>query len=505
MAGKVYLVGAGPGNPGLITVRGRELVSRAEVLVYDAPCDEELLALAPQTAERIAVGRWPDSAKMRQAEISRLLVVRAQRGQAVVRLKSGDPYMFGRGGEEAEALARAGLSFEVVPGVAGALAAAAFSGIPFTQKEIASSVVFLIAQSGATPAEWGLDLDALAKTSATAVIHLDPAIVAPLAGELVQRGRAADTPIAVVESGGCARERTFAGSLCDIGGRAREARPPAVVFIGEAVRLRGLLGWAERRPLAGKTVVLTRTRAQSQEMAALLDEEGAQVLVWPCVAIEPPESFAALDEAARDLARFEWIVFSSANGVEGFLARLAASGKDLRALGKSRIAAVGPTTAKALAQARLVADAVPEEFNAEALAALFDPRGVAGRRILVVRAQEGRETLPEELRRMGAEVTLAPAYRTVRPDVDVGPWRACLGEGQVSAIAFASPSAVRHFASFFAPGEAARLLSRVCIAAIGKVTARAAVEALSRVDLTPEDSTGTALVEEIVRRLRPKA
>lgn len=501
MAGIAYLVGAGPGSAGLITVRGQQLLARAEVLVHDAPCDEALLALVPAGAERIQVGRWPDSARMGQAEIDALLVDRVRAGRVVVRLKNGDPFMFGRGGDEAMALAGAGLPFEVVPGVTCGLAAAAWAGIPITQRGVASEVRFLIAQTGDAPEGWGLDLDALAKAEATLVIHLDPAIAGPLAAELVRRGRAVDTPIAVVESAGCAAQRTFAGTLGDIGERAAQARAPAVALVGRAVGLRAGLAWAERRALAGKTVVLTRPRAQATEMAALLEEHGAEVLEFPCIAIAPPDDPAALDRAIEGLGRFEWLVLSSANGVEKLLERLAALGKDARALGGLKIAAVGSATARALEAARLHADLVPEEFHAEALVRALAGGGVQGRRFLVVRAQEGREVLPDELRRLGAEVEVVPAYKTVRPPLDPAPLRARLAEGSVSAIAFASPSAVKNFVASFAPGEAARLLEKVCVAAIGPVTAKAAAGQGLRVDLTPEESTGPALVAALAGRI----
>ena len=491
MGAKVYLVGAGPGDPGLITVRGRELLARAQVLVYDAPCDAGLLVLVPADAERIPVGRWPDAAKMHQGDIEALLVDRARQGRTVVRLKNGDPYMFGRGGEEALALAAAGLEFEVVPGVTCGLAAAAWAGIPLTLRGLASEALFLIVQTGERPEDWGLDLDRLATSPGTLVRHLDPVSLGPLAAELV-------------ESAGTPRQRTFEGTLLDIGERARGARAPSVAFVGEAVRLRAQLGWAERRPLAGRAVVLTRPRAQAAEMASLLEEQGAEVIELPCIRIGPPESLAPLDRAIAGLASFDWVVFSSANGVASFLARLSELGRDARSLGRARLAAVGPATARALREARLAVDAVPEEFNAEALARTLGQGLGQGSRVLVVRAQEGREVLPEELERLGAQVEVAPAYRTVAAPVDVGPLRARLEEGSVAAVTFASPSAVKAFVAAFAPGEAARLLSGCCVAAIGPVTAKAASQAGLQVGLCPAESTGPALVEALVACLGPR-
>ncbi|HEY3452140.1 MAG TPA: uroporphyrinogen-III C-methyltransferase [Myxococcales bacterium] len=497
-AGKAYLVGAGPGSAGLITVRGREVLGRAQVLVFDAPCDEALLSVAPAGAERIQVGRWPEPAKLNQSEISALLVDRVRAGKVVVRLKNGDPYMFGRGGDEALALAEAGLQFEVVPGVTCGLAAAAWAGIPITQRGVASEVVFALVQSKVRPEEWGIDLDQLATTRATLVVHLDPAAVGILAAELTKRGKPASTPVAVVESAGCASQRTFEGTLADIAEKSRDAHVPVVALIGAAVALRSKLAWAERRVLSGRTVVLTRPRAQAAEMAALLEEHGAQVLEFPCIAIAAPDdSYQALDLALEPPARFDWLVLSSSNGVESLLARLGALGKDARALAGMKIAAVGSATAQALSLARLKADLVPDEFNAEGLVQALSRHGISGKRFLVVRAQEGREVLPDELRAAGARVEVCAAYKTVRPPIDPGPMRERLTRGEVCAIAFASPSAVKNFAARFASGEAPRLLERVCVAAIGPVTAKAATGQGIRVDVTPEQSTGPALVDAL--------
>lgn len=501
MPAKVYLVGAGPGSPGLITVRGRELLARAEVLVYDAPCDAALLGEAPTEAERIPVGRGAGGARLSQGEINALLVERARRGRTVVRLKSGDPFMFGRGSEEAEALALAGVAFEVVPGVTAGLAAAAWAGIPITHRDLSSAVSFLIVQSGSAPADWGLDLDSLAHAETTQILYLDPPAVAPIAAELLSRGRPASTPVAVVESAGSPAQRTFDGTLQDIAERARDARPPTVAVLGAAVARRRPLAWAEQRPLAGCTIVLTRPREQSVEMASLLEEQGAEVWSIPCIAIASPESWEPLDRAVASLERFNWVVFSSANGVEHFLARLRSAGRDARALARARLAAVGPATARALEAASLKADLVPREHQAESLAQEIAAEGISGKRVLVVRAQEGRDVLPEELRRLGAEVELVPAYRTLRPAIDLGPVRERSVAGRLDAVVFASPSAVKAFAAALAPGEAPRLLERTCVAAIGPVTAEA-VRALGlHVDLTPDASTGSALAEALVRRL----
>jgi uroporphyrinogen III methyltransferase/synthase len=492
-------VGAGPGDAGLITVRGREALSRAGVVIYDAPCEPALLAFAAATAERIPVGRWPDEARLSQADINALLVDRVRAGAQVVRLKNGDPFIFGRGGEEAQALAAHGLPFAIVPGVPAFVAAAEYAGIPVTLRALSSQLVVAFAQSGAGPEEWELDLDALSRAPGTLALYLEPSLIAGVARELVRRGRDPRTPAAIVSGASLPSQRIHEGPLGDLG--AQGAQGPCVLFIGEAVAARGPLAWAERRPLAGRAIVLTRAAHENAELAAPLEALGAQILEVPCIAIAPPERTDAMDGAIGSLERFDTVVFSSAHGVEHFLARLEALGRDARALAGVRLAVIGSATGAALRKAYLLPDVVPPEFHSEALVQVLLREGIEGKRFLLVRPQEGREVLQQELEKRGAKVEVAIAYRTVRPAADVSEVRARAAEGRLAAVAFASPSAVRNFAAHFEEGEAVRLLRATCVAAIGPVTAQA-VEALGvRVAVQPAQSTAEALAQALAAEL----
>lgn len=499
MPGLVTLVGAGPGDPGLITVRGRQALEQAEVVVFGASCHPALLDLAPPRAERIDLASSPGWRDLSEPEIAGRLAERARAGARVVWLKNGDPFLFGHGAEDAQALAAAGAPFAVVPGVPAFIAAAEYAGIPATLRALTSRVVVAYAQSGPGPEDWGLDLDALARERGTAVIYLEPGQILAVAQELIRRGRSALAPAAVVSAASLSSQRVTEGFLGSIGRILPE--PPCVLFLGEAARGRGALAWAERQPLFGRSVVLTRAAGQNGAMAARLEELGAEVLELPCIAIAPPESFGELDVAIRSLARFDWIAFTSPNGVEHFLARLSALGKDARALSGVKLAAVGASTAEALAAAHLNADLVPPEFHAEALAKALGSEAAARKRFLVVRALEGREVLLESLRERGAQVELAVAYRTVRPDADPAPVRARAAQGRLGAVAFASPSAVRHFLSYFEEGEAVRLLNSCCVAAIGPVTAKAVEDLGISVRVRPAESTAEALAQALAAEL----
>ncbi len=504
MAGRVYLVGAGPGNPGLITVRGMQLLARAQVLVFDSPCDSRLLEAVPPSAERIAVGRWPAGAErpsLAQGEIQRILVDRARAGKCVVRLKSGDPSIFARGAEECAALNEAGIDYEVVPGVTAALGAAAFAGIPISEKGIASTVVLAIAQQGARSSDFGLDLSSLASAPGTLAIYLDPKDIPALAAELIKRGRAPSTPAAVVAAATLAAQQVVEAPLNEIGQRAQTLSAPTLLFLGEAVGQRGRFDWLVRRPLHGRTIVLTRAKGQSAELVAELEEQGAEVLELPCLEIAPPESWEALDRAIASLDQFDWVVLSSANGVESLLARLEAAGKDARALATAKIAVVGEATAEALRKAHLRADLVPGEFNSEGLLAELARRGVSGKRFLIVRAVEGRELLPAELAKLGAHVELVAAYRSIRPAADVSAVRERARQGRLSSVVFASPSAVRNFVEHFDPREALEILKATRIAVIGPTSARA-VESLGlAVAILPEQATMESLARALIDRL----
>ena len=409
----VYLVGAGPGDPGLLTRRGADVLARADVVVYDHLASPRLLDLAPPSALRVCAGKSIGHCTLSQAEINQTLSQHAHAGRTVVRLKGGDPYVFGRGAEEAEHLRSEGLPFEVVPGVTAAVGVTAYAGVPVTHRDVASAVAFVTGHHDPEAAENPnrLDWQALAKFPGTLVIYMGVTRLEALCRTLIRLGKAAETPAALIESGTLPRQRTVTGTLLDLPSRVVEAGlgPPALLVVGEVVERRSALRWFEDRPLFGQRIVITRPLDESDHSASLLETLGAEVLIAPTVTIGPPADWTHVDRAIERLAEFDWLVFTSANGVRYFLDRLDAVGRDLRALGHLKLAAIGPTTAEALARFRLKADLVPPEFRSESLAAALAERA-AGSRVLLARADRGRTILKDDLERI-ASVEQVAVYR----------------------------------------------------------------------------------------------
>lgn len=409
--GLVVLVGAGPGDPGLLTVRGAEALAQAQAVVYDHLANPRLLDRVPPDAERYPVGKRAGHAILPQDQINALLVELAQAGKRVVRLKGGDPFVFGRGGEEAEVLARAGIPFRIIPGVTAGLGVTAYAGIPVTHRQAASAVAFVTGhgEPGSTPAR--LDWQALARFPGTLVVYMGVTRLRELCQRLIDHGKAASTPAALVQSGTLAQQRTVSGTLADLPERAAQAGlgPPALLIVGEVVSWRERLDWFERLPLFGQRVLVTRPAAEAERAAADLEALGAEALVAPTVEILPLIETGPLDAAIARLDAFDWLVFTSGNGVRLFLDRLDGLGRDLRALGHLKLAAIGPATAEALARARLRADLVPPAFRSEDLAAALAPR-VQGQRVLLARADRGRTVLRDVLGPI-AHVEQVPVYR----------------------------------------------------------------------------------------------
>jgi uroporphyrinogen III methyltransferase/synthase len=400
----VYLVGAGPGDPGLITVRGRELVERCDAIVYDRLADPRLVALAPDAAEKVYAGKRPGEHAMTQERLNALLVELGGRLEIVVRLKGGDPFVFGRGGEEALALEGAGIAFEVVPGVSSAHAVPAYAGIPVTQRGVAAQVTFVTGHEDPTRPESAIDWASLAATPGTLVFLMGVGALEENARRLIAHGMRADTPAAVISHGTRPDQRTVTAPLARIAEVAAALPAPAITVVGEVARLREHLTWFERRPLHGRRVVVTRARAQASGLRARLEELGAAVTEAPAIRIEP------LPFEPPDLAGFDVLVLTSANGVERILPT------DVRALAGVTVAAVGRATADALTARGLVPDIVPERAVGEAL--LEELGEVGGRRILVAAAEGARDVLPEGLAAGGADVTVLRTYRTVPEPVD---------------------------------------------------------------------------------------
>lgn len=500
MTGRVYLVGGGPGDPGLLTLRGAEVLGKADVVVYDRLANTALLDLHLRpTAERIYAGKSTDHHTYPQDEINRMLVQHARAGKTVVRLHGGDPFVFGRGGEEASVLAAAGVPFEVVPGVTSAVAVPAYAGIPVTHRGCTSSLAVVTGHEDPAKPESDLCWEKLATGVGTLVVLMGLTNLASIAEELIRHGRPPDTPVAVIRWGTWPRQETLTGTLGDIASKVREKglRPPAVIVVGDVVRLRDSLRWWDSRPLFGKRVLVTRSREQAGALSSLLREIGAEPVEVPVLEVVPPESFDPMDEAIRRLGSYQWVVFTSVNGVKAFMERLEALGLDARAFAGVRLAAIGPATAEELARYRLRADLVPAKYVAEEVAASLVESGVRGKRILLPRADLARNLLPRELEKAGALVDCVVAYRTVVASADLEGLRQRLSAGEIDIVTFTSSSTVRNLLEGLGVGGAA-LLARTMVACIGPVTAETARDMGLRVDVVAEEHTVPGLVKAIV-------
>ncbi|HYL80869.1 MAG TPA: uroporphyrinogen-III C-methyltransferase, partial [Candidatus Acidoferrum sp.] len=491
-SGKVFLIGAGPGDPGLFTLKGKRCLEEADVVVYDALANPRLLQLAKPEAELIYVGKRASQHTLPQEEIGRLLVERAKAGKVVARLKGGDPFIFGRGGEEAEELAAAQVPFEVVPGITAAVAAPAYAGIPLTHRDFTSTVAFVTGHEDPTKDASSIAWDKIATGIGTLVFFMGIGQLPEIVGQLLRNGRSPATPAAVVRWGTRADQEVVAGTLADLPAKCRGMKPPALIVVGEVVALRDKLRWFEIKPLFGKRILVTRAREQASSFAQILEAAGAEVVEFPTIRIVPPESWAPLDTAIGKLREYQWVIFTSANGVRFFWERLQHAGRDLRDLFGITVCAIGPATAEALLRLGVRADIVPAEFKAEALVEAIGSERVRGSRVLLARAAEAREVIPEELARRGAQVDVVPAYRTLRNTSDSAELRSMLQEGKIHAVTFTSSSTVKHFLDLVGE-DAAILLNGVIVASIGPITAETAAKRGIVSHIMPENYTIPAL------------
>ncbi len=484
---KVYLVGSGPGDPELLTIKGRRLLQQADAVLYDHLAPDALLALAPAHAERLYVGKKKSAHAFTQEEICAMLIDRARRGLTVVRLKGGDPFLFGRGGEEAEALADAGIPFEVVPGVTTPLGIAAYTGVPLTHREHTSAVTFVTGH-----AVHDIDWDKVGH-SETLVIFMGLTTFPEIARELIARGRDPETPAMAVRWATRPDQQTFTGTLTTLPGiiAAADLKPPATIVVGEVVRLREKLNWYERLPLFGKRIVLTRAREQAESLSARLHALGAEVIELPTIEFQPPVDYAPLDRAIAALTSYDWIIFTSANGVRFFLDRLDRSAVDLRAL-RARICAIGPATRAAIESLHLKVDLMGTEYVAEGLLAAFEPYDLARKRVLLPRAAVARDLIPAELARRGALVDVVDAYRTVPPAQSTPVFN---GPRKPHIITFTSSSTVRNFVDLVG----ADALQGIKIVSIGPVTTKTAQSLGLEVQAQADPYTIEGLIQAILR------
>jgi uroporphyrinogen III methyltransferase/synthase len=505
----VYLIGAGPGDPGLFTLKGKRCLEEADVVVYDHLANPRLLRYAKSEAELVYVGKQAAAHTLSQEEIHRLLMTRAGEGKVVARLKGGDPFVFGRGGEEAEELAAAGIPFEVVPGVTSAVAAPAYAGIPLTHRDLTSTVAFITGHEDPAKEETGIAWDKIATGVGTLVFLMGVGQLPTITAKLIRHGRSPATPAALIRWGTRADQKVVTGTLEDLPEKCQGLKPPAVIVVGEVVALREKLRWFEVMPLARKRILVTRAREQASALAQILEAAGAEVVQFPTIAFAPPESWAALDEAIGRLRDYRWVIFTSSNGVRFFWERLQAAERDARDLAGASICAIGPATAATLHALGIRADRVPTEFKAEGVIDVLGVEELRGTRVLLARAAEAREVLPEELRRLGAEVDVVPAYRTVRSGVDAEAIRAMLRDRNIHAVTFTSSSTVRYFCELVGE-EAPRLLREVVVASIGPITSEMAARRGIVSQVVPSKYTIPALAEALVRhfqadRARPES
>ncbi len=498
--GKVYLIGAGPGDPGLITVKGLDCIRNADVVIYDYLAAPSLLASAPAHAEVIYVGKKGADHTLSQDKINALIVEKASKGNKVARLKGGDPFIFGRGGEEAEVLLHEGIPFEIIPGVTSAIAAPAYAGIPLTHRNFTSTLALVTGHEDPTKNESNINWQSLATGIGTIVFLMGVKNLPHIVRQLIQHGKSSGTPIALIQWGTTYRQKTVVGTLETIETRVAEAglTSPAVIVVGKVVTLRDHLKWFENRPLFGKTIIVTRAREQASDLVQILSERGANCLEFPTIRITPSENTDALNAAIERISTYDWVVFTSVNGVRFFFERLFAKGRDVRALGHLRTAAIGPATAEQLKRYGLCSDIVPDTYRAESVVDAFKSEAVAGKKILLPRAKEARTVLPDELARMGAVVDDIAIYHTqcVRDHADH--LVALLENREVDVVTFTSSSTVKNFVSLLPEGKAAALLQHVTLASIGPITTETATSLGIDVQITARTFTIPGLCDAVL-------
>ncbi|MDD5722190.1 MAG: uroporphyrinogen-III C-methyltransferase [Syntrophales bacterium] len=499
--GTVYIIGAGPGDPGLITVKGSECLRRADVVVYDYLVSEEILRRAGKGARLIYVGKIGGQHHISQGELNPILVEEALKGNTVARLKGGDPFIFGRGGEEVEFLEEAGVPFEVVPGVTSAIAVPAYAGIPLTHRAFTSTVAFVTGHEDPAKDESRIDWERISAIG-TLVFLMGVRNLPLITASLMEYGREPSTLVALIRWGTTPDQETLTGTLDTIAALAKKHNfsAPAICVVGDVVGLRGRLGWFEKKPLFGKGIVITRPEEQAGELAALLRERGARVISFPTIRIAPPDDFCDLDRAIENIEQYPWIVFTSANGVRFFFERFFGLRGDIRDLKGVRFCTIGPATRACVEAYHIPVDLVPDQYLSEGVVEAFGSWDIAGQNILLPRAEIAGDVIPEGLSAMGAHVDVAAAYRTVSPGGDGKDILELMESGRVDVLTFTSPSTVDNFIDIIG-GSGAVIPDRVRIACIGPVTERACRKHCLHVDIMQGPYSIPGLVEAIETHL----
>ena len=504
--GKVYLVGAGPGDPELITAKGLRCLKEADVIIYDHLINDRFLNDAPTKTEKVNVGKQVGKKVLEQKEINRLLIKEARKGKTVVRLKGGDPFIFGRGGEEAEALAHSSIPFEVVPGVTSAVAAPAYAGIPLTHRGVASSVAIVTGHEDPAKEVAAVNFKKIAQGVDTIVCLMGVGKMELIIDQIRKGGKSPETPAAIVERGTYAHQRVVEGRLKDIFSKAKKAgvKPPAVIVVGEVTQLRNTIAWFESLPLTGKTIMVTRAKEQAGPFVDSLEQAGARVIPFPTIEIAMPKRLRAIDEVLGTLKKYNYLVFTSVNGVNAFLSHMHRLKIDIRCLDGITIAALGEMTAQVLRQHLLFPRIVPATFTSKHLAGEFKREKLTGKQVLLFRSEIANEILPRQLSRMGAQVKEVSGYTIRKPRVPTAQVKQLFKNGSIDLITFTSPSTFTNFISLMGGKPVKQLLKGTKVAAIGPVTKKEIVQHGVRVAVTATTHTVPHLAEDIITYYRAK-
>ncbi|MBF0318403.1 MAG: uroporphyrinogen-III C-methyltransferase [Nitrospirae bacterium] len=502
--GKVFLVGAGPGDIGLLTLKGLRCLQKADTILYDFHVNNRLLNMASEGAELIYAGKRGGRHEMTQDEINETLVTKALEGKVVCRLKGGDPFVFGRGGEEAGILVSHGIEFEIIPGVTSAISVPAYAGIPLTHRKYSSSFAVITGNEDETKKDSKIHWPSIANGADTLVFLMGVKNIDYITANLIKHGRDPDTPAAIIRWGTRPEQLTLTSTLRDISelAKGQKIRPPAVMVVGSTASLRETLNWYEKKPLFGQRVLITRPYTDDYEP---LEENGAEIFEFPTIKTVPPDSFDALDSAIDNIETYDWIIFTSSNGFKFFFNRLIHKNKDVRDLKEIRLCAIGEKSSETIRGFGLITDLVPEEFNAEGLIKQFLQGGAAevkGKRFLLPRAEKAREKFPDKIRELGGHIDTPAAYKTIKPYTHAKRLERFLREGKITIATFTSASSFNNLMELLG-SEAPALLRDVSIAAIGPVTKKAIEKAGLPVDIMPEKATVSDMVQAIIAQAAP--
>jgi len=504
--GKVFIVGAGPGDPMLITLKAMESIRSADVIFYDNLINKKLLDYAREDAELVYSGKEAGRHSLKQDEINELIIKKAKEGKKTVRLKGGDPFIFGRGGEEVSALVRKNIPFEIIPGISSAMAVPAYAGIPLTHRDYASSVAIISGHGkGSDNSDSSLKkiLEEVRNFTGTIVILMPVRNIKKIFTGLIKQGRDPETPVAVIMSGTTPFQKTLTGTLGEILSKTGKSglTSPAIVVIGEVVTLRKSLDWYERKPLFGKKVLVTSPRSSLLEINRYLTHAGSEVIELPAIKVSPVKSYEGIDKEIERIEKYHWIIFTSKNGVDIFMKRFAAKGRDIRELKGIRICTIGERTAERLRNYNINADLVPEKYTSEAIIEGLKKIDLKGKRILLPRSQNGGKALPEKLKKMGANVCEIATYKIQSPKYDKNKIKKLFRENKIDCIIFTSSSAVKNFLKMVSDIPCGngwkKYLKQAKICAIGIVTSKTLRGFGIKTDIMPEEYTIRRMVEEM--------